>query len=306
MLLPDCILDGKPQRIAPAGHGHQHRHVGQLQAHGRGPGALDFFAASDFFHNPATLHGRHRAAGRHQPGAPGADRLSRLRLPGRAALPPRRWSSPRRGASGRRDVPDLGVRLGMARAVLERRPGGLLGARPPRASPRTSARRSTTTPTASRSMPRRSTTWSITATWTPTASTGCAASDRERQGRVRRRGAARRRPRRPADLSRARREPGLDPGGRRKDYPLVLTSGARTKFTPIPSTSTWSACARRCPTRWWRSTRDDAAPRGIADGDPVRGALAARRRAVRAKVTDASSPAWSTAPTAGTTPTSTN
>ena len=56
MLLPDCILDGRPQRVrALLAMGINTAMWPNSKRMEQALGALDFFAATDFFHNPATL-----------------------------------------------------------------------------------------------------------------------------------------------------------------------------------------------------------------------------------------------------------
>jgi len=71
-----------------------------------------------------------------------------------------------------------------------------------------------------------------------------------------------------------------------KDYPLVLTSGARTKFDTHSQHQYIERMRKAVPHPLVEIHPDDAAPRGIADGEPA--LVRSRRGAVQfiAKVTD--------------------
>jgi anaerobic selenocysteine-containing dehydrogenase len=115
MLLPDCILDGKPQRIRSllamginsAMWPNSTRTEAALKA-------LDFFAASDFFHNPAT-----RLADIVLPAATNLERPALIAYPGCAYQGEIRYRrqvvAPKGEARPDGQVfLELGVRLGMA------------------------------------------------------------------------------------------------------------------------------------------------------------------------------------------------
>ncbi|TVQ93319.1 MAG: molybdopterin oxidoreductase [Chromatiaceae bacterium] len=114
MLLPDCILDGRPQRIrALLAMGINTGMWANSKRMERALGELDFFAATDFFHNPAT-----RMADIVLPAATNLERPALIAYPGCAyqgELRYRRTVVPPRGEAR----PDgeiflqLGVRLGM-------------------------------------------------------------------------------------------------------------------------------------------------------------------------------------------------
>ena len=214
-----------------AGDGHQHRHVAQLQARRAGAWARSTSSPRpDFFHNPAT-----RMADIVLPAATGLERPALIAYPGcayqgelryrRAVVAPKGEARP----DGEIFL-QLGVRLGMARTVLERRSGGILG-RGGRGHPggdpagglRQPGRRGRLTP-------RRSRIWSRTASWMPIDSIGCAVSARAPARSSSTRSSCAR-PVTTACRSIASRPRARSPHPSwRVDYPLVLTSGARTKF----------------------------------------------------------------------------
>jgi anaerobic selenocysteine-containing dehydrogenase len=114
MLLPDCILDGKPQRIRSLlAMGINTAMWPNSKRMEEALGALDFFAASDFFHNPAT-----RMADIVLPAATNLERPALIAYPGcayqgelryrRAAVAPKGEARP----DGEVFL-ELGVRLGM-------------------------------------------------------------------------------------------------------------------------------------------------------------------------------------------------
>jgi len=115
MLLPDCILDGKPQPIrALLAMGINTAMWPNSKRMEEALRALDFFAVSDFFHNPATLQ-----ADIVLPAATNLERPALIAYPGcayqgeiryrRQVVPPRGEARP----DGEIFL-DLGVRLGMA------------------------------------------------------------------------------------------------------------------------------------------------------------------------------------------------
>ncbi|MCG5525598.1 molybdopterin-dependent oxidoreductase [Ectothiorhodospira haloalkaliphila] len=115
MLLPDAILEGRPQPIrALLAMGINTVMWPHSQRMEQALGALDFFAASDFFHNPAT-----RMADIVLPAATNLERTALIAYPGcnfRGELRYRRAAVKPRGEA-RPDAEvflDLGVRLGMA------------------------------------------------------------------------------------------------------------------------------------------------------------------------------------------------
>ena len=115
MLLPDCILDGKPQRIRSLlAMGINTAMWANSKRVEKALGALDFFAASDFFHNPAT-----RMADIVLPAATNLEREALIAYPGCAYQGElryrRRVVAPKGEARPDAEVfLELGVRLGMA------------------------------------------------------------------------------------------------------------------------------------------------------------------------------------------------
>ncbi|MBK1621155.1 molybdopterin oxidoreductase [Lamprobacter modestohalophilus] len=115
MLLPDCILDGKPQRIhSLLAMGINTAMWANSKRVEQALGALDFFAASDFFHNPAT-----RMADIVLPAATNLEREALIAYPGCAFQGELRYRYPVVAPKGeaRPDAQvwlELGVRLGMA------------------------------------------------------------------------------------------------------------------------------------------------------------------------------------------------
>jgi len=115
MLLPDCILDGRPQRVrALLAMGINTAMWPNSKRMERALGSLDFFAATDFFHNPATLQ-----ADIVLPAATNLERPALIAYPGcayqgelryrRAVVAPRGEARP----DGEIFL-EIGVRLGMA------------------------------------------------------------------------------------------------------------------------------------------------------------------------------------------------
>lgn len=115
MLLPDCILDGRPQRIRSLlAMGINTAMWPNSKRMERALGELDFFAATDFFHNPAT-----RYADIVLPAATNLERPALVAYPGCAYQGELRYR--RRVVAPRGEArPDgeiflqIGVRLGMA------------------------------------------------------------------------------------------------------------------------------------------------------------------------------------------------
>ncbi|EGV31372.1 Nitrate reductase [Thiorhodococcus drewsii AZ1] len=114
MLLPDCILEGRPQQVrALVAMGINTAMWPNSKRMERALGALDFFVATDFFHNPATLQ-----ADIVLPAATNLERPALIAYPGcayqgelryrRAVVPPKGEARP----DGEIFL-DLGVRLGM-------------------------------------------------------------------------------------------------------------------------------------------------------------------------------------------------
>lgn len=115
MLMPDCILDGKPQPLrALLAMGINTAMWANSKRMEHALSTLDFFAVSDFFHNPATLQ-----ADIVLPAATSLERPALIAYPGCAyqgevkyrhqALPPRGEAKP----DGQIFL-EIGVRLGMA------------------------------------------------------------------------------------------------------------------------------------------------------------------------------------------------
>ncbi|HPE61989.1 MAG TPA: molybdopterin-dependent oxidoreductase [Thiolinea sp.] len=115
MLMPDCILEGRPQPLrALLAMGINTAMWADSKRMERALAALDFFAVSDFFHNPATLQ-----ADIVLPAATSLERPALIAYPGCAyqgeikyrhqALEPRGEAR-----ADARIFLDLGVRLGMA------------------------------------------------------------------------------------------------------------------------------------------------------------------------------------------------
>lgn len=115
MLLPDCILDGRPQRIrALLAMGINTAMWPNSKRMEEALRALDFFAASDFFHNAAT-----RQADIVLPAATNLERPALIAYPGCAYQGELRYRQPVVTPKGeaRPDAEvylQLGVRLGMA------------------------------------------------------------------------------------------------------------------------------------------------------------------------------------------------
>jgi hypothetical protein len=138
-------------------------------------GALDFFAASDFFHNPAT-----RMADIVLPAATNLERPALIAYPGCAyqgrSATARRWSRPRA-----RRVRTARYSCSSACASAWANSSGTAiwrppGPRPPRASRGDPPGGLQTTPNGVTVYAEAIDDWSRTAIWTPIASTGCAAS----------------------------------------------------------------------------------------------------------------------------------
>jgi len=114
MLLPDCILEGKPQRIRSLlAMGINTAMWANSKRVEQALGALDFFAASDFFHNPAT-----QMADIVLPAATNLEREALIAYPGCAYQGElryrRRVVAPKGEARPDAEVfLELGVRLGM-------------------------------------------------------------------------------------------------------------------------------------------------------------------------------------------------
>ncbi|MCG6985215.1 MAG: molybdopterin-dependent oxidoreductase [Thiocapsa sp.] len=115
MLLPDCILDGRPQRIrALLAMGINTAMWPNSKRVEQALGQLDFFAVTDFFHNPAT-----RQADIVLPAATNLERPALIAYPGCAYQGEIRYRHPVVSPKGEAR-PDgeifleLGVRLGMA------------------------------------------------------------------------------------------------------------------------------------------------------------------------------------------------
>jgi anaerobic selenocysteine-containing dehydrogenase len=116
MLMPDCMLEGRPQPLrALLAMGINTGMWANSKRMERALGSLDFFAASDFFHNPATLQ-----ADIVLPAATNLERQALIAYPGCAYQGEIRYREqvlPARGEA-RPDAQiflDLGVRLGMPR-----------------------------------------------------------------------------------------------------------------------------------------------------------------------------------------------
>lgn len=115
MLLPDCILEGRPQRVrALLAMGINTTMWPNSKRMEEALGALEFFAASDFFHNPATLQ-----ADIVLPAATNLERPALIAYPGCAYQGELRYRRAvvRPRGEARPDAEiflDLGVRLGMA------------------------------------------------------------------------------------------------------------------------------------------------------------------------------------------------
>ncbi|AFL72671.1 molybdopterin-containing oxidoreductase family protein [Thiocystis violascens] len=114
MLLPDCILDGRPQRVrALLAMGINTAMWPNSKRMEQALGALDFFAVTDFFHNPATLQ-----ADIVLPAATNLERPALIAYPGCAYQGELRYRRPVVAPKGEAR-PDgaifleLGVRLGM-------------------------------------------------------------------------------------------------------------------------------------------------------------------------------------------------
>lgn len=115
MLMPDCILEGKPQKLrALLAMGINTAMWANSKRMEQALGDLDFFAVSDFFHNPATLQ-----ADIILPAATSLERSALIAYPGcayqgevkyrRQALPPRGEAKP-----DAQIFLELGVQMGMA------------------------------------------------------------------------------------------------------------------------------------------------------------------------------------------------
>lgn len=115
MLLPDCILDGRPQQVcALLAMGINTAMWPNSKRMEQALGSLEFFAATDFFHNPATLQ-----ADIVLPAATSLERPALIAYPGCAYQGELRYRRPVVAPRGEAR-PDgeifleLGVRLGMA------------------------------------------------------------------------------------------------------------------------------------------------------------------------------------------------
>ncbi|MBK5965252.1 molybdopterin oxidoreductase [Thiocystis minor] len=286
MLLPDCILDGRPQRVrALVAMGINTAMWPNSKRMEQALGALDFFVATDFFHNPATLQ-----ADFVLPAATNLERPALIAYPGCAYQGELRYRRPVVAPKGEAR-PDgaifleLGVRLGMGERFWQ----GDLEA---------------SWAEAAEGIPEdvRAEVFANPAGVTVYAQ---AIEDLVEHGFLdadrlyRLRGFPTASGKVEFDSSELRtaghdglpvyREPAESPVSTpelARDYPLVLTSGARTKYDTHSQHQRIAAMRRVIPEPLIEIHPDDAAPRGIADGEPVR--VRSPRGAVRfvARVTD--------------------
>ena len=286
MLLPDCILDGRPQRIrALLAMGINTAMWPNSKRMERALGALDFFVATDFFHNPAT-----RMADFVLPAATSLERPALIAYPGCAYQGELRYRRPIVAPKGEAR-PDgeiflqLGVRLGMADQFWN---GDLAAswAEAAEGIPEEIRREVYDNPDG---------VVVYAEAIEDLVENGFMDADRL----YRLRGFRTRSGKVEFDSIELReaghdglpiyREPAESPistPALAVDYPLVLTSGARTKFDTHSQHNTIERMRRAIPHPLAEIHPDDAAPRGIENGDHVM--VSSPRGAVRflAKVTD--------------------
>lgn len=270
MLLPDCILDGRPQRVrALVAMGINTAMWPNSKRMEQALGALDFFVATDFFHNPATLQ-----ADIVLPAATNLERPALIAYPGCAYQGELRYRRPVVAPKGEAR-PDgaifleLGVRLGMGEQFWQ----GDLEA---------------SWAEAAEGIPEdiRQEVFSNPAGVTVYAQ---AIEDLVEHGFLdadrlyRLRGFPTASGKVEFDSAELRaaghdglpiyREPAESPISTpeiARDYPLVLTSGARTKFDTHSQHQRMERMRRAIPNPLVEIHPMDAEPRGIKDGEPVR------------------------------------
>ncbi|WP_295400499.1 molybdopterin-dependent oxidoreductase [uncultured Thiocystis sp.] len=270
MLLPDCILDGRPQRVrALVAMGINTAMWPNSKRMEQALGALDFFVATDFFHNPATLQ-----ADIVLPAATNLERPALIAYPGCAYQGELRYRRPVVAPKGEAR-PDgaifleLGVRLGMGEQFWQ----GDLEA---------------SWAEAAEGIPEdiREEVFSNPAGVTVYAQ---AIEDLVEHGFLdadrlyRLRGFPTASGKVEFDSAELRaaghdglpiyREPAESPISTpeiARDYPLVLTSGARTKFDTHSQHQRMERMRRAIPNPLVEIHPMDAEPRGIKDGEPVR------------------------------------
>ncbi len=286
MLLPDCILDGRPQRIrALLAMGINTAMWPNSKRMERALGELEFFAATDFFHNPAT-----RMADLVLPAATSLERPALIAYPGCAYQGELRYRRPVVAPKGEAR-PDgeiflqIGVRLGMGDQFWD---GDLEAC----------------WAEAAEGIPEEIR-HEVYANPDGVTVYAQAIEDLVEHGYLdadrlyRLRGFPTRTGKVEFDSVELReaghdglpiyREPAESPLATpdiARDYPLVLTSGARTKFDTHSQHNYIERMRRAVPHPLVEIHPSDAEPRGILDGDPVQ--VSSPRGAVRfvAKVTE--------------------
>ncbi len=286
MLLPDCILDGRPQRVhALLAMGINTAMWPNSKRMERALGELEFFVATDFFHNPATLQ-----ADIVLPAATSLERPALIAYPGCAYQGELRYRRPVVAPKGEAR-PDgtifleLGVRLGMGDQFWQ---GDLEASWAEAAEGIPEEIREEVF-----NNPEGVTVYAQAIE--DLVDNGFLDADRL----YRLRGFPTASGKVEFDSSELRaagheglpiyREPAESPISTpeiARDYPLVLTSGARTKFDTHSQHQHMERMRRAVPDPLVEIHPSDAAPRGILDGDPVR--VRSPRGAVRfvARVTD--------------------
>lgn len=290
MLMPDCILEGKPQPLkALLAMGINTAMWANSKRMERALGELEFFAVSDFFHNPATLQ-----ADIVLPAATSLERTALIAYPGCAyqgevkyrhqALPPRGEAKP----DGQIFL-ELGVKLGMAEqfwhgnlaASWEEMGEGL----PPdirKEAWENPAGVTVYSPVIEELVEMgfldADRQWRINGFRTATGKIEFDSVELKAHG---------------YDGLPTYREPAESPLSTPEllaDYPLVLTSGGRQKFFTHSQQHNIPAMLAHDPYPRVQIHPDDAAARGIADGDSVE--IRSRRGSVtfRAAVTDIMKP----------------
>ena len=290
MLLPDCILEGRPQPIrALLAMGINTTMWPNSKRMEAALGSLDFFAATDFFHNAAT-----RQADIVLPAATNLERPALIAYPGCAyqgELRYRRRVVPARGEA-RPDGEiflDLGVRLGMAEQFwhgdLEASWREAADGLPADVRDEVYANPDGVTVYAKviedmvdHGYLDADRTYRLHGFRTPTGKVEFDSAELRELG---------------YDGLPVYREPEEGPVSRpelARDYPLVLTSGARNKFHTHSQHQYIAHMRRSVPEALVEIHPIDAGPRGIADGDLVQ--VRSPRGAVRfkARVTDAIKP----------------
>ena len=290
MLMPDCILEGRPQPLrALLAMGINTAMWPNSKRMQQALGALDFFAASDFFHNPATLQ-----ADIVLPAATHLERSALLAYPGCAYQGQIRYRRQVLAARGeaRPDAQmflDIARRLGMGDQFWD---GDLEASWAEMASglPDKVREQAYNNPDGAvvfapaidelidRGYLEGDRLWRMKGFNTATGKVEFDSQELRAAGH---------------DGLPRYREPAESPLSTpavARDYPLVLTSGGRNKWYTHSQQRNIAALRARDPHPRVQLHPDDAARRGIADGDAVR--VSSPRGAVRfvAEVTDSIKP----------------